>query len=175
MMKKKVEKPWKKLNFKSSLNSLTVWKSRHKVNSDRKEGNKSLINLEIESPCNLFIQQSNLSNLIKTRPPLTLIFFPSFSLSNFPRDIVPPLEATHIEPRKSICFQTRQVFLGLCLPATCNQASLTSMLRANADRVEREGNLTYRSYGPKIHIVAVRPVPSSNYTLWRDPKFYVLS
>ncbi|KAG9433383.1 nose resistant to fluoxetine protein 6 isoform X1 [Apis mellifera carnica] len=76
---------------------------------------------------------------------------------------------------KELELSTRQVFLGLCLPATCNQTSLTSMLRANADRVEREGNLTYRSYGPKIHIVAVRPVPSSNYTLWRDPKFYVLS
>ncbi|XP_003698910.1 nose resistant to fluoxetine protein 6-like [Apis florea] len=76
---------------------------------------------------------------------------------------------------KELELSTRQVFLGLCLPATCDQASLTSMLRANADRVEREGNLTYRSYGPKIHIVAVRPVPSNNYTLWRDPKFYVLS
>lgn len=49
------------------------------------------------------------------------------------------------------------------------------MLRASADRVEREGNSTYRSSGPKIHVVTVKPVPSSNYCAWRDPKFYVLS
>lgn len=108
MMKKKVEKPWKKLNFKNSLNSLTVWKSRHKVNSDRKEGNKSLINLEIESPCNLFIQQSNLSNLIKTRPPLTLLFFPSFSLSNFPR---PPSRGhTHRTQKINLFSDTTSIF-----------------------------------------------------------------
>ncbi|XP_029168174.1 nose resistant to fluoxetine protein 6-like [Nylanderia fulva] len=76
---------------------------------------------------------------------------------------------------KEVDFSTRQVFLGLCLPGTCDRASLTSMLRASADRVEREGNSTYRSSGPKIHVVAVKPVPSSNYCAWRDPKFYVLS
>ncbi|XP_043254228.1 nose resistant to fluoxetine protein 6-like [Colletes gigas] len=76
---------------------------------------------------------------------------------------------------KEFEFSTRQVFLGLCLPATCNRTSLTSMLRASADRVEREGNSTYRSTGPKIHIVAVKPVPSSNYSPWLDPKLYVLS
>lgn len=67
------------------------------------------------------------------------------------------------------------MFLGLCLPGSCDRASLTSMIRASADRVEREGNSTYRSSGPKIHIVTVKPVPSSNYCAWRDPKFYVLS
>ncbi|XP_050456322.1 nose resistant to fluoxetine protein 6-like [Cataglyphis hispanica] len=76
---------------------------------------------------------------------------------------------------KEVDLSTRQVFLGLCLPSTCDRVSLTSMLRASADRVEREGNSTYRSSGPKIHIVAVKPVPSSNYCAWRDPKFYVLS
>ncbi|KMR04996.1 acyl- delta desaturase [Lasius niger] len=76
---------------------------------------------------------------------------------------------------KEVDFSTRQVFLGLCLPGTCDRASLTSMLRASADRVEREGNSTYRSSGPKIHVVTVKPVPSSNYCAWRDPKFYVLS
>ncbi|XP_025154476.1 uncharacterized protein LOC105186838 isoform X2 [Harpegnathos saltator] len=76
---------------------------------------------------------------------------------------------------KELDFSTRQVFLGLCLPSTCDRASLTSMLRASADRVEREGNSTYRSSGPKIHVVTVKPVPSSNYCAWRDPKFYVLS
>ncbi|CAL7947909.1 unnamed protein product [Xylocopa violacea] len=76
---------------------------------------------------------------------------------------------------KELEYSPRQVFLGLCLPATCEQASLTSMLRANADRVEREGNSTYRSSGPKIHIVAVKPVPSTDYSPWRDPKLYVLS
>ncbi|XP_070170654.1 nose resistant to fluoxetine protein 6 isoform X2 [Polyergus mexicanus] len=76
---------------------------------------------------------------------------------------------------KEVDFSTRQVFLGLCLPGTCDRASLTSMLRASADRVEREGNSTYRSSGPKIHIVTVKPVPSSNYCAWQDPKFYVLS
>ncbi|GAB1859561.1 Nose resistant to fluoxetine protein 6 [Camponotus japonicus] len=72
-------------------------------------------------------------------------------------------------------YSTRQVFLGLCLPGTCDRASLTSMLRASADRVESEGNSTHRSSGPKIHIVTVKPVPSNNYCAWRDPKFYVLS
>ncbi|CAK9821800.1 Nose resistant to fluoxetine protein 6 [Anthophora retusa] len=76
---------------------------------------------------------------------------------------------------KELDFSVRQVFLGLCLPATCDQASVTSMLRASAARVEREGNSTYRSTGPKIHIVTVKSVPSSNYSLWRDPKLYVLS
>ncbi|XP_029037183.1 nose resistant to fluoxetine protein 6 [Osmia bicornis bicornis] len=76
---------------------------------------------------------------------------------------------------KEIDFSTRQLFLGLCLPATCGQVSLTSMLRANADRVELEGNSTYRSIGPKIHIISVKQVPSSDYTAWHDPKFYVLS
>ncbi|XP_011170992.1 nose resistant to fluoxetine protein 6 [Solenopsis invicta] len=76
---------------------------------------------------------------------------------------------------KEVDFSTRQVFLGLCLPGTCDRASLTSMLRASADRVEREGNSTYRSSGPKIHVVTVKPVPSSNYCAWQDPKFYVLS
>ncbi|XP_011687955.1 PREDICTED: nose resistant to fluoxetine protein 6 [Wasmannia auropunctata] len=76
---------------------------------------------------------------------------------------------------KEVEFSTRQVFLGLCLPGTCDRASLTSMLRASADRVEREGNSTYRSSGPKIHVVTVKPVPSSNYCAWQDPKFYVLS
>jgi hypothetical protein len=75
----------------------------------------------------------------------------------------------------SFAFQTRQVFLGLCLPATCDRASLTSMLRASADRVEREGNSTHRSSGLKVHIVTMKPVPSSNYCAWQDPKFYVLS
>lgn len=74
----------------------------------------------------------------------------------------------------SFSFQTRQVFLGLCLPSTCDRISLTSMLRASADRVEREGNSTYRSTGPKIRVVMVKPVPSSNYNGWQDPKFYVL-
>ncbi|XP_011256830.1 nose resistant to fluoxetine protein 6 isoform X2 [Camponotus floridanus] len=72
-------------------------------------------------------------------------------------------------------YSTRQVFLGLCLPGTCDRVSLTSMLRASADRVESEGNSTHRSSGPKIHIVTVKPVPSNNYCAWRDPKFYVLS
>ncbi|XP_067212245.1 nose resistant to fluoxetine protein 6 [Linepithema humile] len=76
---------------------------------------------------------------------------------------------------KELDFSTRQVFLGLCLPSTCDRTSLTSMLRASADRVEREGNSTYRSTGPKIRVVAVKPVPSSNYCGWQDPKFYVLS
>ncbi|XP_014486240.1 PREDICTED: nose resistant to fluoxetine protein 6-like [Dinoponera quadriceps] len=76
---------------------------------------------------------------------------------------------------KEVDFSTRQVFLGLCLPGTCDRASLASMLRASADRVEHEGNSTYRSSGPKIHVVTVKPVPSSNYCAWRDPKFYVLS
>ncbi|XP_020277996.1 nose resistant to fluoxetine protein 6-like [Pseudomyrmex gracilis] len=76
---------------------------------------------------------------------------------------------------KELDFSTRQVFLGLCLPATCDRTSLASMLRASADRVEREGNSTYRSGGPKVRIVTVKPVPSSNYCAWQDPKFYVLS
>ena len=73
------------------------------------------------------------------------------------------------------CLQTRQVFLGLCLPGTCDRISLMSMLRASADRVEREGNSTHRrSSGPKIHIVALKPIPSNDYSAWTDPKVYVL-
>ncbi|XP_003699901.1 nose resistant to fluoxetine protein 6 isoform X2 [Megachile rotundata] len=76
---------------------------------------------------------------------------------------------------KEIDLSERQLFLGLCLPATCGHVSLTSMLRSNAYRVELEGNSTYRSAGPKIRVVSVKPVPSSDYTAWNDPKFYVLS
>ncbi|KAK2584116.1 hypothetical protein KPH14_006557 [Odynerus spinipes] len=76
---------------------------------------------------------------------------------------------------KEIELSTRQLFLGLCLPSSCDRPSLTSMLRASADRVEREGNSTYRSGGPKIHIFTVKPVPLSDYTVWQDPKFYVLA
>ncbi|KZC08232.1 PREDICTED: nose resistant to fluoxetine protein 6 [Dufourea novaeangliae] len=75
---------------------------------------------------------------------------------------------------KEFELSTTQLFLGLCLPATCDRASLTSMLRASADRVEWEGNSTYRSSGPKIHIADVKPVPSSNYDPWLDPKLYIL-
>ncbi|EZA49101.1 hypothetical protein DMN91_005938 [Ooceraea biroi] len=81
----------------------------------------------------------------------------------------------YLDLPKEVDFSTRQVFLGLCLPGTCDRASLTSMLRASADRVEREGNSTYRSSNVKIHIVTMKPVPSSNYCAWQDPKFYVLS
>ncbi|XP_008212464.1 nose resistant to fluoxetine protein 6 isoform X1 [Nasonia vitripennis] len=70
---------------------------------------------------------------------------------------------------------TRQVFIGLCLPSTCDQSSVKSMLRACADRVERQGNGTHRSEGPKIHIVQVRRVPSDDYSPWSDPKFYALA
>ncbi|XP_043500964.1 nose resistant to fluoxetine protein 6-like [Polistes fuscatus] len=76
---------------------------------------------------------------------------------------------------KELELSTRQVFLGLCLPSSCDRQSLTSMLRASADRVELEGNFTYRSVGPKIHIFTVKPVPLSDYTVWQDPKFYVLT
>ncbi|KAI4501156.1 hypothetical protein M0802_003529 [Mischocyttarus mexicanus] len=76
---------------------------------------------------------------------------------------------------KELELSTRQVFLGLCLPNSCDRLSLTSMLRASADRVEREGNSTYRSVGPKIHIFTVKPVPLNDYTVWQDPKFYVLA
>ncbi|XP_018315836.1 nose resistant to fluoxetine protein 6 isoform X2 [Mycetomoellerius zeteki] len=97
---------------------------------------------------------------IEEQPP----FFLKFHVARF-----------YLNLPKEVDFSTRQVFLGLCLPGTCDRASLTSMLRASADRVEREGNSTYRSSGPKIHVVTVKPVPSSNYYAWQDPKFYVLS
>ncbi|XP_076292737.1 nose resistant to fluoxetine protein 6 [Lasioglossum baleicum] len=71
-------------------------------------------------------------------------------------------------------FFTQQVFLGLCLPATCDRTSLTSMLNTTASRVEWEGNSTYRSTGPKILIADVKPVPSSDYNPWLDPKLYIL-
>ncbi|KAK0159954.1 hypothetical protein PV328_007409 [Microctonus aethiopoides] len=62
----------------------------------------------------------------------------------------------------------------LCLPGTCDRLSITSMLRASADRVEIEGNSTHHSTGPRITIVAVKPVPSNDYSLWKDPKLYIL-
>ena len=71
--------------------------------------------------------------------------------------------------------QTRQVFIGLCLPGTCEHSSVKSLLRASADRVERQGDATHRAQGPKIHIVQVRRVPSSDYSPWSDPKFYALA
>ncbi|XP_011493827.1 PREDICTED: nose resistant to fluoxetine protein 6-like [Ceratosolen solmsi marchali] len=70
---------------------------------------------------------------------------------------------------------TRQVFIGLCLPSSCDHSSVKSMLRACADRVERQGEATHRSGDPKIHIVQVRRVPSSDYSPWTDPKFHVLA
>ncbi|XP_058799100.1 nose resistant to fluoxetine protein 6-like isoform X2 [Phymastichus coffea] len=71
---------------------------------------------------------------------------------------------------------TRQVFIGLCLPISCEHASVKSMLRASAERVERQGEATHRAgQGPKIHIVQVRKVPSTDYSPWNDPKFYALA
>ncbi|XP_046472647.1 nose resistant to fluoxetine protein 6 [Neodiprion pinetum] len=70
---------------------------------------------------------------------------------------------------------TRQIFLGLCLPGSCKRVSVTSMLRATADRVEREGNLTHSSAGPKIHIAKVKSVPANDYSPWLDPKVHILS
>ncbi|XP_012278977.1 nose resistant to fluoxetine protein 6 [Orussus abietinus] len=69
---------------------------------------------------------------------------------------------------------TRQVFLGLCLPGTCDRTSLMSLLRASADRVEREGNATHATGGPKVHIVAIKSIPSNDYHMTSDPKFYIL-
>ncbi|TGZ45983.1 Nose resistant to fluoxetine protein 6 [Temnothorax longispinosus] len=97
---------------------------------------------------------------VEEQPPFSLRFHVARFYLNLPTEVD---------------FSTRQVFLGLCLPGTCDRASLTSMLRASADRVEREGNSTYRSSGPKIRVVTVKPVPFSNYCAWQDPKFYVLS
>lgn len=73
-----------------------------------------------------------------------------------------------------IFFQTRQIFLGLCLPETCDRTSILSLLRASADRVEKEGNGTHHSSGPRIVIVTVKPVPESNYSALDDPKVYIL-
>ncbi|KAL7289343.1 hypothetical protein TKK_0016711 [Trichogramma kaykai] len=75
----------------------------------------------------------------------------------------------------SIEATTRQVFIGLCLPSTCDHASVKSMLRACADRVEQQGEATHHSTGPKIHIVQVRKVPSSDYSPWNDAKFFALA
>nr|XP_011313213.1 PREDICTED: uncharacterized protein LOC105272697 [Fopius arisanus] len=69
---------------------------------------------------------------------------------------------------------TRQVFLGLCLPGTCNCTSLSSLLRASADRIEKLGNGTHHSKGPRISVVSVKPVPSSNYSILDDSKIYIL-
>ena len=49
-----------------------------------------------------------------------------------------------------------------------------SLLRTTTTRVEREGNFTHKNEGPKIRIVTIKPVPSSDYCPWKDPKFYVL-
>ncbi|XP_057340254.1 nose resistant to fluoxetine protein 6-like [Microplitis mediator] len=78
---------------------------------------------------------------------------------SFPRNIEP---------------STRQIFLGLCLPATCDRFSLGSMLRTSVERVEKQGNGTHGSHGPKITIVTVKPVPASDYSVWNDSKLYIL-
>ncbi|XP_008549962.1 nose resistant to fluoxetine protein 6 [Microplitis demolitor] len=79
---------------------------------------------------------------------------------SFPRNIEP---------------STRQIFLGLCLPATCDRFSLGSMLRTSVERVEKQGNGTHGSNGPKITVVTVKPVPASDYSVWNDSKLYILS
>ncbi|XP_051166892.1 nose resistant to fluoxetine protein 6-like [Leptopilina boulardi] len=75
---------------------------------------------------------------------------------------------------KQFDVRERQLFLGLCLPVTCNVTSVTSMLKTIAHRVESEGNINHRSSGPKILIFAVKPVPSSDYNLLQDKKFFIL-
>ncbi|XP_033227188.1 nose resistant to fluoxetine protein 6-like isoform X2 [Belonocnema kinseyi] len=75
---------------------------------------------------------------------------------------------------KQFDIKDRQVFLGLCLPETCNTDSVTSMLRASVDRVEIEGNVSHRSSGLKVLIFAVKPIPATDYNLFEDSTFFTL-
>ncbi|XP_048506535.1 nose resistant to fluoxetine protein 6 isoform X2 [Athalia rosae] len=100
-----------------------------------------------------------LENTSEDFPPYPIGFHVARMYLTFPTEVVP---------------SARQIFLGLCLPASCDRVSLTSMLRTTADRIEREGNSTHRSSGLKIHIAKVKPVPGSDYSPWFDPKVHVL-
>ncbi|XP_044593643.1 nose resistant to fluoxetine protein 6-like isoform X1 [Cotesia glomerata] len=104
------------------------------------------------SPINPIISNNEL-------PPYLIKFHVVRIGLSFPRNIEP---------------STRQIFLGLCLPATCDRISLGSMLRTSVERVERLGNGTHGPHGPKITIVTVKPVPSSDYSVWNDSKLYIL-
>ncbi|CAG5078849.1 Similar to nrf-6: Nose resistant to fluoxetine protein 6 (Caenorhabditis elegans) [Cotesia congregata] len=104
------------------------------------------------SPINPIISNDEL-------PPYLIKFHVVRMGLSFPRNIEP---------------STRQIFLGLCLPATCDRISLGSMLRTSVERVERLGNGTHGPHGPKITIVTVKPVPSSDYSVWNDSKLYIL-
>ncbi|XP_024945984.1 nose resistant to fluoxetine protein 6 isoform X2 [Cephus cinctus] len=93
-------------------------------------------------------------------PPYRVRFHVARMYLTLPRDVTP---------------STRQIFLGLCLPATCHRDDLMSMLRASADRVEKVGNTTHHGSGPKIHIASIKSVPANDYTPWTDPKVCILS
>jgi hypothetical protein len=56
-----------------------------------------------------------------------------------------------------VILQSRQVFLGLCLPQSCGPADITSLLRPD----------------DALQVLRVRPVPG-DYSLLADTKFYVL-
>ncbi|XP_063974681.1 nose resistant to fluoxetine protein 6-like isoform X2 [Diachasmimorpha longicaudata] len=92
-------------------------------------------------------------------PPYSVKFHVARIRLDFPSDIEP---------------STRQVFLGLCLPITCNRTSVSSLLRASADRVEKISNATHHSAGLRMTIVTVKPIPSSEYSILNDPKVYIL-
>lgn len=74
---------------------------------------------------------------------------------------------------KQFSVRERQVFLGLCLPSSCNVTSVTSIMKTIAHKVESEANINQTS-GPKILIYAVKPIPSNDYNLLKDNKFFIL-
>ncbi|KAJ8680792.1 hypothetical protein QAD02_016579, partial [Eretmocerus hayati] len=69
----------------------------------------------------------------------------------------------------------RQIFIGQCLPSTCDLKSVESMMRVSAERVQRKGKGTHLAEGPVFELVHVRPVPSSDYKPKEDPRFYALT
>ncbi|KAJ4446596.1 hypothetical protein ANN_13293, partial [Periplaneta americana] len=55
---------------------------------------------------------------------------------------------------------TRDVSLGVCLPASCNRADVLQLVQISAP--------------PSTTVLGVRPIPNSEFSLWMEPGFYLL-
>lgn len=58
-------------------------------------------------------------------------------------------------------FQTRDVVLGVCLPASCNRSDVLQLL--------------HMSTLPTVSVLGVRTIPDPDFAIWREPVLYILT
>jgi len=58
-------------------------------------------------------------------------------------------------------FQSRDVELGVCMPASCNRTDVWQLLDLSTI--------------PSATVLGVRTVPEPGFAIWREPGFYILT